>query len=232
VDITAYFVSLLLDRGSAKQVEYFLKVATEVAEIVRSEGMQKRLETKRAELEARMRMFDKSLERLDGVEGGATNGDTGEEDGGPASAGAGSGTDRDDRMDQVDVDRIKGDIFAKQEMIEQAGERLESAMRGVWELNGLFEKGEALMPSPRKLRESLSALRESVTKSRASSGQVSAVGGAGGDAQMEMVLPAALAQVLRQQAWLLRDAGLVEDSEEILAQIQQLTGGNDKVGLT
>ena len=42
MDVTAYFISLLLDRGSAKEVEYFLKVATEVAEIVRSEGMQKR----------------------------------------------------------------------------------------------------------------------------------------------------------------------------------------------
>jgi len=144
-----------------------------------------------------------------------------------AASPAEDASDSVERMDQVDVDRIKGDIFAKQEMIEQAGEMLESAMRGVWELNGLFEKGEALMPSPRKLRESLSALRESVTNSRVSAGQAG-----GADAgQTEMVLPAALAQVLRQQAWLLRDAGLAEDSEEILAQIQQLTGGNEKVGL-
>ena len=227
MDVTAYFISLLLDRGSAKEVEYFLKVATEVAEIVRSEGMQKRLETKRAELEARMRLFDKSLERLSGLERDVVNAEDGESAEPVDASPAEDGPDSVERMDQVDVDRIKGDIFAKQEMIEEAGEMLESAMRGVWELNGLFEKGEALMPSPRKLRESLSALRESVTKSRVSAGQAG-----GGDAgQTEMVLPAALAQVLRQQAWLLRDAGLAEDSEEILAQVQQLTGGNDKVSL-
>ena len=160
--------------------------------------MMSRIGAQLAELQSRLNNFEASLTKLIAAE---------------ADVGAAEMSG----PDGVEINRIKGDLYARQEMIEEAGEMFDNATRAVQGLDAVFNAGEALVPSPRKLRASLSAL--------------TAVKGKGkeGGGLKDIVLPLSLARVLRQQAWLMREAGFEEDSEQILEQIKALSAGGSDV---
>ena len=123
--------------------------------------------------------------------------------------------------DGVEINRIKGDLYARQDMIAEAGEMFDNATQAVQGFDAVFNATEALVASPRKMRASLSALANGLGKSKGKDG------GPGG----EVVLPLSLARVLRQQAWLLREAGFEEDSEQVLDQIKTMTAGGSDVSI-
>jgi len=203
LDATLAYTSLLANRGSVKEVDYYLRVSTEVASIVRSPIILSRVGAQSAELQARLNQFEASLTKLSAAEAEAGTADMSGPDG-------------------VEINRIKGDLYARQEMIEEAGEMFDNATRAVQGLDAIFNASEALVPSPRKLRASLSALTAANGNAGKGKGKEVEAGG-------EMVLPLSLARVLRQQAWLMREAGFEEDSEQILEQIKALTAGGSDV---
>jgi separase len=200
IDAGLAHVSLLANRGSVKEVEYYLRISKEVATIVRAPIMLSRVGAQMAELQSRLNKFEASLSKL-------------------AAAEADVGAAEMSGPDGVEINRIKGDLYARQEMLAEAGEMFDNATRAVQGLDAVFNASEALIPSPRKLRASLLAL--TAVKGKRKDGE-----GLG-----EMVLPLSLARVLRQQAWLLREAGFEDDSEQILEQIKALTAGESDVSV-
>lgn len=247
------------DRGSVREAEYFLKTAREVATVVRSEGLIARVHTRIAELYARQRRFDDSIQRLDHAskilrlpipaqskseeseevhssQGSVT--DPASEQGviesskaeTPATSAGSEQPPKDvaPGPDQFEITRIRGDVFAKTEMVAEAGEMFDAAQLSVQTLEKIFNENEALIPSPRKLRASINAMTASVSRAaRAVKGDKSKTDAqpstVATDGDMEVVLLEQLKKVWRQQAWLLRESGFPEDSEDILQQIKNLT---------
>ncbi|RSH95601.1 hypothetical protein EHS25_000693 [Saitozyma podzolica] len=170
-DLAAAFAQ----RGSVRDCEYFLKQAGTVASAVKSGVMQSRAEARSAELEYRLRKYEASVQRL----GEASNGLT-------SSIGP----------DAIDIKRIQGDVFSRQEMIEEAGQIFEITTKELVGLDEAFVATEALVPSPRKV----------VTANNVK----------------EPLLPSALAHVLGQQAWLYREAGFKDDSDALMTELAKL----------
>nr|XP_031857742.1 uncharacterized protein CI109_006837 [Kwoniella shandongensis]KAA5524814.1 hypothetical protein CI109_006837 [Kwoniella shandongensis] len=117
-----------------------------------------------------------------------------------------------DGPDAIDLRRIQGDLLSRQEMIEEAHQIFESTSNDIKGLDEVFVAAEAMLPTPKKnalLAASTSSIRAGATPRKSVGGK-------------EPLLPVALAHILRQHAWLLREAGGREESEALLAQIKNL----------
>lgn len=213
------YTTALVNRGSVKEGEHILKIASELSVVVKSPIMSSRIEARIAEVECRLRQYDKSLKSLGDAEQHLID-SAQEEAKGP---------------DGIEIVRIKGDLFAKQEMAAEAGEMFDIAMSNVQGLELVFNANEALIPSPRKLRASINSALSSMANSRSTPSRKKAGKAREADAEgdgQEVVLPDSIKHVLRQQAWLLREAGFPEDSEEVLAQIKAFcASGTSEVSL-
>ncbi|WVR04981.1 hypothetical protein IAU60_001993 [Kwoniella sp. DSM 27419] len=188
IDVSAAFAY----RGSVRDAEYFLKLAGSVAEAVKSDVLVARIGAKEAELLFRMRKWDETGTKLESAAEALSQVEEG--------------------LDMIDLNRLKGDLYSKTEMIEEAGEVFESTSKEIAGLDAVFIAAEAVMPSPRKnafLATSTSSVRASLTPNKGPGGK-------------EPLLPATLAHVLRQHAWLLREAGSKEECEALLLQIRSL----------
>ncbi|WVQ98549.1 hypothetical protein IAU59_005675 [Kwoniella sp. CBS 9459] len=171
-------------RGSVRDAEYFLKIAYGVAEAVRSQVLEARIGARQAELLFRMRKWEETGQKL---ESAAVSLNTVE---GP---------------DMVDLNRLKGDLYSRTEMVEEAGEVFESTSKEIAGLDAVFTAAEAIIPS----------VRASLTPSKT------------GQNGKEPLLPVVLAHVLRQHAWLLREAGSEEDCRLLLAQLRCLSSSTE-----
>ena len=218
------------------EAEFYLKNAREIAEVLRSSVLTARADAKSAELHARMRQYETSLKTLDhasySLQAASTSTSTGDQSDGGQPTTPSEVEPALDGPDSFEITRIRGDVFAKTEMVAEAGEMFDLALVSVQTLEKGFNESESLIPTPKKLRASINAMTASISravrsKSTRSDGESQAVA----DGRMEVVLLEQLKKVWRQQAWLLREAGFLEDSEDILRQIRNLTlGGEAKVG--
>ncbi|KAK8870007.1 hypothetical protein IAR55_000577 [Kwoniella newhampshirensis] len=179
------------NRGSVKDCEYFLKVASSVCESVKSGGMGARVGAREAEILFRLRKYEEVEGRLQK---------------------AAETLSLADAPDAIELRRIQGDLLSKQEMLEEAHQVFESASNEIKGLDEVFVVAEAMLPTPKKS----ALLAASTSSARAGSTPRKSI------ARKEPLLPIALAHVLRQHAWLLREAGGKEECEAILAQIKSL----------
>ncbi|ADV20626.1 Hypothetical protein CGB_B9070W [Cryptococcus gattii WM276] len=99
----------------------------------------------------------------------------------------------------VDLMKVQGDLYTRQGMIEEAGQMFQSTSSEIAGLDSVFVAAEALLPTGRTAQ----TLRKS-TDSK------------------EPLLPVALAHVMRQHAWLLREVGSKEECTQLLAKIKNL----------
>lgn len=112
----------------------------------------------------------------------------------------------------VDLMRIQGDLYTGQGMIEEAGQMFQSTSSEIAGLDSVFAAAEALLPTPKKSSGLISSNisgRSAKTLSKSTGGK-------------EPLLPATLAHVMRQHAWLLREAGSKEECMQLLAKVKNL----------
>ena len=128
LDYTLTLVRCLANRGSVKDAEYFLRIASGVAGEMKSPIMVGRINSATAELQARLQEYEASFNTL----GEVTEAITANEGIGP---------------DVVEVQRIQGDIFSRQEMAAEAGQMFDGAVRGVQGFDAALAAAEALVPS-------------------------------------------------------------------------------------
>lgn len=210
LDAMLHYTAELLHRGSVKDGEYVLKVAADLSTIVKAPVMASRIQARMAEIKCRMKQYETSLQTINEAESGLVD----------------MADDRALGPSGVELVRIKGDVYAKQDMTAEAGEMFEQAMSSVQGLEAVFNTNEALMPSPKKLRASINSVLSTMASSRSTPSRKKALTTVAAHVQSnEVVLPDAVKHVLRQQAWLLREAGFPEDSEEVLAQIKAFYPG-------
>nr|XP_019042993.1 hypothetical protein I302_08702 [Kwoniella bestiolae CBS 10118]OCF21923.1 hypothetical protein I302_08702 [Kwoniella bestiolae CBS 10118] len=184
-------------RGTVRDSEYFLKVAHGIAGAVKSDVILARVGAKEAELNFKMRKWEVVGEKLEEA-AGALNAIEG--------------------PDMIDLNVLKGDLYSRTEMIEEAEQVFQSTSREIEGLDRVFVANEAVLPTPKKnalLAASTSSVRASLTASRLS------------QQGKEPLLPSALAHVLRQYAWLLKEAGSKEECEELLSQIKSLPASTE-----
>ncbi|OCF35317.1 hypothetical protein I316_02863 [Kwoniella heveanensis BCC8398] len=184
-------------RGSVRDAEYFLNLSSVVADAVKSKVLGARIGTRQAEILFRMRKWEQTGETLETAAGSLNMME------GP---------------DMIDLNRLKGDLYARTEMVEEAGEVFESTSKEIAGLDAVFTAAEAVIPSPRKnalLAASTNSVRASLTPSKAAQGG------------KEPLLPVVLAHVLRQHAWLLREAGAKDECEMLLAQLRSLSSSTE-----
>lgn len=103
-----------------------------------------------------------------------------------------------DGVDAVNLMRVKGELLSKQQEPGEADEMFMAAVDSLTGLDTEFGASEARMPSSR--RGSISAFKEPL-------------------------FPVALGHVLRQRAWLLREAGCIEEYEAVLQQLELVPKG-------
>ncbi|WRT66903.1 uncharacterized protein IL334_003868 [Kwoniella shivajii] len=178
-------------RGTVRDTQYFLNIAGNIAESVKSDVIKARVGAKEAELFFRMRKWDEMGEKL---ELAAASLNTIE---GP---------------DMIDLNVLKGDLYSRTEMVEEAEVVFQTTSKEIEGLDRVFVANEAVLPTPKKnvlLTASTSSVRASLTNSKIPQGR-------------EPILPTTLAHVLRQHAWLLKEAGSKEECEELLLQIKGL----------
>nr|XP_018264106.1 uncharacterized protein I303_03986 [Kwoniella dejecticola CBS 10117]OBR86264.1 hypothetical protein I303_03986 [Kwoniella dejecticola CBS 10117] len=170
-------------RGTVKDCEYFLKLAAGIAEVVKSDIMQARIESKQAELYFRMRKFEQMGEKLES---------------------ANTALNTIEGPDMVDLNVLKGDLYSRTEMLEEAEQVFQATSKDIEGLDRVFVANEAVLPT----------VRASLTNSKLGKGK-------------EPLLPAALAHILRQYAWLLKEAGSKQECEELLQQIRSLPSSTE-----
>nr|XP_019013302.1 uncharacterized protein I206_01368 [Kwoniella pini CBS 10737]OCF52083.1 hypothetical protein I206_01368 [Kwoniella pini CBS 10737] len=170
-------------RGTVKECEYFLNLALGMAETVKSDVLQARIQSKQAELCFRMRKFEEMGEKLEN---------------------ANTALHAIEGPDMVDLHVLKGDLYSRTEMLEEAEQVFQSTSRDIEGLDRVFVANEAVLPT----------VRASLTNSKLGKGS-------------EPLLPTALAHILRQYAWLLKEAGSKEECEELLAQIKNLPSSTE-----
>ncbi|WWC85253.1 uncharacterized protein L201_000115 [Kwoniella dendrophila CBS 6074] len=202
--IAASLLSTILDlsnafayRGTVKDCEYFLKIANGVAGAVKSDVMLARIGAKEAELYFRMKKWEEMGEKLEGAAGSLNTIE------GP---------------DMIDLNVLKGDLYSRTEMIEEAEQVFQTTSKEIEGLDKVFVANEAVLPTPRKnalLTASTSSVRASLTASKL------------GKQVEEPLLPNTLAHVLRQYAWLLKEAGSKEECENLLSQIRNLPSSTE-----
>ncbi|WVF72384.1 hypothetical protein IAT40_007199 [Kwoniella sp. CBS 6097] len=184
-------------RGSVRDAEYFLKISSGVADAVRSQVLAARIGAREADLLFRLRRWEETGEKLEAAAGSLNMVE------GP---------------DMIDLNRLKGDLYSRTEMVEEAGEVFESTSKEIAGLDAVFTAAEAVIVSPRKnalLAASTNSVRASLTPSKTAQGG------------KEPLLPVVLAHVLRQHAWLLREAGSKEECELLLAQLRALSSSTE-----
>ncbi|WVQ71462.1 hypothetical protein IAR50_000999 [Cryptococcus sp. DSM 104548] len=186
-DLAAAFAA----RGSVKDVEYFLKVAGQVSAVVKSGGMGAKTGASEAEILFRLRKYDEVEGRLEG-------------------AAVLLGTDTGPGI--VDILQVQGDLYTRQELVEEANQVFECTSNEIAGLDATFAAAEALLPTPRKP----SALASSNANTKTLPTPRKSVSG------KEPLLTVPLAHVLVQHAWLLREAGTKHECEELLARIKAL----------
>ncbi|KAL1407397.1 separin protein [Vanrija albida] len=103
-----------------------------------------------------------------------------------------------DGVDAVNLMRVKGELLSKQQEPGEADELFLAAVESLTGLDNEFGASEARMPMSR--RGSISAFKEPL-------------------------FPVALGHVLRQRAWLLREAGCIEEYEAVLQQLDLVPKG-------
>ncbi|ORY21586.1 hypothetical protein BCR39DRAFT_562599, partial [Naematelia encephala] len=96
-----------------------------------------------------------------------------------------------DGPDAIEIERLRGELLARHEETEQANELFVHASADIGTLDTAFTEAEALITSPRK---SLPRVSASASMNLASS------------SRKETLLATSLAQILRQQVWLFREA--------------------------
>ncbi|OXH40985.1 separase [Cryptococcus neoformans] len=112
----------------------------------------------------------------------------------------------------VDLMRVQGDLYTGQGMIEEAGQMFQNTSSEIAGLDSVFAAAEALLPTPKKS----SGLISSNTSGR--SAQILRKS----TSSKEPLLPATLAHVMRQHAWLLREAGSKEECAQLLSKLKNL----------
>ncbi|ODO11404.1 hypothetical protein I350_00183 [Cryptococcus amylolentus CBS 6273] len=178
LNTTFDLASAFAARGSVKDVEYFLKVAGQVSAVVKSGGMGAKTGASEAEILFRLRKYDEVEGRLEG-------------------AAALLGTDTGPGM--VDILRVQGDLYTRQDLVEEANQVFECTSNEIAGLDATFAAAEALLPTTKSLP----------TPRKSTSGK-------------EPLLTVPLAHVLVQHAWLLREAGTKDECERLLARIKGL----------
>ena len=114
-----------------------------------------------------------------------------------------------DGPDVVELRRVQAELLACRDDALEAGMVLKSASKEVHLLDETFAVVETLIPSPKKsarLSTSSAAGKMSILSTKIN----------------ESLLPAALAFVLRQQAWIMRGSGLIRESDQVLLQLRNL----------
>ncbi|WVQ70354.1 uncharacterized protein L199_008581 [Kwoniella botswanensis] len=189
--IASSLLSTILDlsnafayRGTVRDCEYFLRIAGGVAGAVRSDVISARVGAKEAELNFRMKKWEVVGEKLEG---------------------AASALNAIEGPDMIDLNVLKGDLYSRTEMIEQAEQVFQSTSKEIEGLDRVFVANEAVLPT----------VRASLTASRPT------------QQGKEPLLPSALGHVLRQYAWLLKEAGSKEECEELLCQIKSLPASTE-----
>ncbi|WWD01675.1 hypothetical protein V866_008621 [Kwoniella sp. B9012] len=202
--IASSLLSTILDlsnafayRGTVRDCEYFLRIAGGVAGAVKSDVILARVGAKEAELNFRMKKWEVVGEKLEG---------------------AASALNAIEGPDMIDLNVLKGDLYSRTEMIVEAEQVFQSTSKEIEGLDRVFVANEAVLPTPRKnalLAASTSSVRASLTASRPT------------QQGKEPLLPSALGHVLRQYAWLLKEAGSKEEYEELLSQIKSLPASTE-----
>ncbi|OCF72123.1 hypothetical protein I204_07388 [Kwoniella mangroviensis CBS 8886] len=171
-------------RGTVRDCEYFLRIAGGVAGAVKSDVILARVGAKEAELNFRMKKWEVVGEKLEG---------------------AASALNAIEGPDMIDLNVLKGDLYSRTEMIEEAEQVFQSTSKEIEGLDRVFVANEAVLPT---VRASLTAGRPT-------------------QQGKEPLLPSALSHVLRQYAWLLKEAGSKEECEELLSQIKTLPASTE-----
>nr|XP_019002345.1 uncharacterized protein I203_04824 [Kwoniella mangroviensis CBS 8507]OCF65806.1 hypothetical protein I203_04824 [Kwoniella mangroviensis CBS 8507] len=171
-------------RGTVRDCEYFLRIAGGVAGAVKSDVILARVGAKEAELNFRMKKWEVVGEKLEG---------------------AASALNAIEGPDMIDLNVLKGNLYSRTEMIEEAEQVFQSTSKEIEGLDRVFVANEAVLPT---VRASLTAGRPT-------------------QQGKEPLLPSALSHVLRQYAWLLKEAGSKEECEELLSQIKTLPASTE-----
>lgn len=119
-------VSLALARqGSVKECEYYLLQARNMVASVRSSTLDARTASRTAEFETRRLRFDKTVEQIDHASSVLTV----------------------DGPDVVDIQRIKGELYLRQQEAPAADEQFANAVERLVGLDKVFMSAESRMPS-------------------------------------------------------------------------------------
>ena len=200
LDAALDLADLLASRGSINDCEFYLRQVAQVASTVKSSVYIARTAARSADLRYRMRRLEESTNKL-----------------GEASTALSSSRG----PDSVDVERIRGDLFIRQDLTDEASGAFDLALEGISGLSEEFATIENIIASPERQTLKLST---SVNQLSSSMGALRLSGSSN-----EPLLPATLGLVLRHQAWmshatdpsafqsaLLRLQALSESSDQLL----------------
>lgn len=113
-------------RGSVSECSHYLEKARIVAETVRSDVFASKIATRQAQLQYRLQHYEKSRAKL-----------------GEASDLIGEA----EALGVIDIRQVEGDLYARMEMIEEAGQAFAVAGKDIEGLDKVFTEAEAMMPS-------------------------------------------------------------------------------------
>jgi hypothetical protein len=131
-------------RGSAKEAIYYLSLADATARAVRSSAGIARAATKGATLQTRMQKLELAQTKIGEASTALTLVSVSYHDLNTRRETYWSQTEG---PDMFDLQRVKGDLLARQEMAEEANEVFEAASRGIHGLDTVFSAADALLPS-------------------------------------------------------------------------------------
>ncbi|WVQ78257.1 hypothetical protein IAT38_000341 [Cryptococcus sp. DSM 104549] len=195
LDVTLNLAQAFAARGSVRDCEYFLKVAGQVSEAVKSGGMSARVGARQADVLFRLRKYEEVEGKLES---------------------AAQLLSVEEGPDVIELMKVQGDLYSRQELVEEAHQIFTATSKEIAGLDQAFVAAEALLPTPKKavLAASNASAKSLPTPRKSVAGK-------------EPLLPVALAHVLRQHAWLLREAGSKEECEQLLVQMRGLPSSTE-----
>jgi len=140
IDAYLELANAYAQRGSAADAKYYFAYADVVAKAVRSSALIARTATKSANLRGRMNKLDEAHEKLTLASGALVVVSQFRRDRNRAN-------EQSDGPDAYDLQRVKGDILARQEMTDEAKQVFEAASKGIHGLDTVFSAADALLPS-------------------------------------------------------------------------------------